>query len=680
MQEPMGNTERIDQSLLLVVLAALCVAVGFTPLAWGTTYYVDSISGSDGYGGTTPSTAWETLANVNATTFAPGDQILLKAGCVWNDQRLYPKGSGTPGNLIVIDMYGTGPKPLINGNGVEQEALLLYNQEYWEISNLEVTNYDPAGPGVNPLRQGVRVLGEDAGTLDHVHLLHLDVHDVNGSITDGRDQGKCNAGILFDVEGSTTPTLFNDVLIEGCSVYACERSGIKLWTNWGRSCTQASPSLHTNVVIRSNVVDNIAGDGINVHQTAGALAEHNVVSRSCYWTDKANAALWTWASDDAIIQYNEVYDSMQTWDGMAFDIDGCCLRCIYQYNYSHDNDGGFLMIIGAPDCAGGGPYSKFCTDNHFRYNISQRDETRLLRFIGKVDNNYVYNNTIYVGATDPLIVETGPCGSPAQSPSNSYIYNNIIYNTESPGAAYDVSHGINYVFDYNAFYGYHPASEPADPNKLTSDPKLVNPGSASLGRASCEGYKLRAGSPCIDSGMTIPSSGGQDFWGNPVPAGGGPDRGAHEFSGGPSKILLEVHPNERGQGPGGGPRIGGQPWQPSGLGPGSWYKMKVYEFEGGANLWIQVAAQCFSSNQNAVGEGDKLMMKVDGTVPSDVWGIQSGPAAYQWKGNVDNGERRTLEFHVTGLTPGRHTIVFSADETPIIWWVKVHDLARTEVP
>jgi hypothetical protein len=583
MREWIEKASSTGQLALLVLLTAACLSLGFAACAWGTTYYVDSVGGSDGYSGTSPGAAWESLANVNATTFAPGDQILLKADCVWNDQRLYPKGSGTPGNPIVIDMYGTGPKPLINGNGVEQEALLLHNQEYWEIGNLEITNYDAAGPAI---RQGVRILGEDVGTLAHIYLVGLDVHDVNGSLTAGRDQAKCNAGILVDVEGSTTPTNFDDVLIEACNVYACERSGIKLWTNWGRSCTQASPSLHTNVVIRSNVVDNIAGDGINVHQTAGALAEYNVVSRSCYWTDKANAALWTWASDDAIIQYNEVYDSMQTWDGMAFDIDGCSQRCVYQYNYSHDNDGGFLMIIGAPDCTGEGPYSNFCNDNHFRYNISQNDQTRIWRLVGKAWDNYIYNNTVYLDDTDPHWLDSGPCGG--QYNQDTYFWNNIHYNTNSPAADFNFSSTTNIVFDYNVFYGYHPASEPADPHKITSDPLLVDPGSAGLGRGSCAGYRLRANSPCIDSGMAVPDNGGQDFWGHPVPSGAGPDRGASEFAGGSAKVLLEVHPNERAPGQTPSQFLGVAPWTQPTTSPHPSYVWKKYVFAGSDTLWIQI--------------------------------------------------------------------------------------------
>jgi PKD repeat protein len=138
--------------------------------------------------------------------------------------------------------------------------------------------------------------------------------------------------------------------------------------------------------------------------------------------------------------------------------------------------------------------------------------------------------------------------------------------------------------------------------------------------------------------------------------------------------LLEVHPNERAQGPGGGLKLGTAPWQSSGLGPGSWYQWKVYQFEGGADLWIQVCAQSFSGSQNAVGQADRLEMKVDGTSPLDVWGIQSGTSPHQWDGDVDAGARLALEFQPSGLTGGLHTLEFLADETPILWWVKVSEL------
>ena len=65
----------------------------------GTTYYVDSTIGDDSNSGTSPETPWKSLDKVTATTFLPGDTILLKSGSVWNGEWLWPKGSGTADDL-----------------------------------------------------------------------------------------------------------------------------------------------------------------------------------------------------------------------------------------------------------------------------------------------------------------------------------------------------------------------------------------------------------------------------------------------------------------------------------------------------------------------------------------------------------------------------------------------------
>ena len=88
----------------------------------GTTYYVDAENGNDVNLGTTPEKAWNTLDRVNAITYQPGVKILFKSGCTWNGV-LQPTGSGTEGAPIVIDKYGDGPKPTINGNGTAGPAI-----------------------------------------------------------------------------------------------------------------------------------------------------------------------------------------------------------------------------------------------------------------------------------------------------------------------------------------------------------------------------------------------------------------------------------------------------------------------------------------------------------------------------------------------------------------------------
>ncbi len=497
-------------ALLLVVSGVAAVPA---------TYYVDAVGGEDSREGTSAEAAWRSLEKVNATTFAPGDKILLKAGCAWGGQ-LWPKGSGTAGKSIVIDRYGEGSKPVINGGGVAFEAVHLRNQEYWEINNLEVTNHDPAGPAP---RAGVRILGEDAGVLKHVYLRGLEVHDVNGHLSEGRDQGKCNAGILFDVTGSEERTRFHDVLVEGCYVHGCDRSGIKTWTDWGRA-EGGEWEPYTGLVIGSNVLDDIGGDGIVACMADAPIIEYNTASRCNARSGRHNVAIWVWETDDAVMQFNEAYLTRTAKDGQGFDIDGFTRRTLVQYNYSHDNEGGFILVCNYWQAG-----DQFFNDGSVvRYNISQNDGARIFQIGGKVTNASIYNNTIYIGEGqgDPAVIFDVQQGD---RPGNIRYHNNIFYNLGSGG--YQFRPIENSLFDYNVFYGNHPESEPDDAHKITDDPGLVNPGSGGTGLDTVDGYKLEAGSPCVDSGMTIPESGGRDYWGNAVPSGAGTDRGAHEYQG-----------------------------------------------------------------------------------------------------------------------------------------------------
>jgi hypothetical protein len=107
-------------------------------------YYIDSVAGSDSANGTTISTPWKNLSQINALTLAAGDKIYLKSGSVWNGQQLKFGGSGSAALPIIVDKYVTGAKPILNGNGfsvANQGVVYLYNQDYIEINNLEITNY-----------------------------------------------------------------------------------------------------------------------------------------------------------------------------------------------------------------------------------------------------------------------------------------------------------------------------------------------------------------------------------------------------------------------------------------------------------------------------------------------------------------------------------------------------------
>jgi parallel beta-helix repeat protein len=78
------------------------------------TYYLDSVNGNDTNDGSSPATAWKTLAKVNASKFSPGDTILLRRGGTWREQLTFPS-SGAKDAPIVLDAFGEGPLPVISG-------------------------------------------------------------------------------------------------------------------------------------------------------------------------------------------------------------------------------------------------------------------------------------------------------------------------------------------------------------------------------------------------------------------------------------------------------------------------------------------------------------------------------------------------------------------------------------
>ena len=91
---------------------AITVAV-LVAQAWAATYYVDPL-GSNANDGLSPLTPWRTLLKVGISTFQPGDIILFKRDGVWNEW-LTPPSSGTAGNVIKFDAYGSGRPPRFTG-------------------------------------------------------------------------------------------------------------------------------------------------------------------------------------------------------------------------------------------------------------------------------------------------------------------------------------------------------------------------------------------------------------------------------------------------------------------------------------------------------------------------------------------------------------------------------------
>ena len=467
-----------------------------------TAYYVDSRSGDDEAGGTSMETPWKSLKRVNMVRFAPGDRILFKAGSRYSGQ-LRPHGSGKKGEPIVVDRYDGDRLPRIDGEGKYKETVLLSNVEHWHLNNLEVTN---TGEERAPGRTGVRVTGYDCGVMHDIRLTGLFIHDVNGSLVKSKGGG---AGIGWWNGGDKVPSYFDGLSIENCRLVRCDRNGISGGGYWDRGNWHPS----RRVVIRGNLLEDIGGDGIVPIGCDGALIEHNVLRGGRTRCRDYAAGIWPWACDNTLVQFNEVSGMKGTKDGQGFDSDYNSRNSIFQYNYSHDNDGGFMLVCDANETG----YSVGNIGTIIRYNISQNDGARTFQFGGPTKSTLVHNNVFYVKEGMEVL---GIYHNNWNGWSDDVkFYNNIFYADGKMKHQYGKS--TNNFYSHNVFYGNH-ENLPPDANIYRDDPMLASPGSGKDGLDSLKGYRLKPDSPCRGAGVRLPQLPFRDFWGNKIPEGNAP--------------------------------------------------------------------------------------------------------------------------------------------------------------
>ncbi|MDA5286862.1 carbohydrate binding domain-containing protein [Streptomyces sp. Isolate_45] len=438
---------------------------------------------------------------------------------------LRPRGSGAAGAPVTLAAYGPGSaRPVVAGDAASDEiaAVHLRNVEQWEIRGLEITFQDSGATRRerNGLLVEIADLPDGVGThyvVDDVH-----VHDVHG------DSTKWSNGIQFRVSGSTVPTNFHDVLVQNSRISGVDREGLTTRSTWmcrpaygtGDGCgSKVNWRASTGIVFRANTLHDIGGDGIVIRAADHALVDGNTAYDIAMRPMGANAGIWTINSDYTTIQHNEVHHVRRlpdNNDGMAFDSDFANTGALFQYNHSHDNEGGFMLFCGS---CGQGSSS---TGTVVRYNLSTRDRSRWLFAVGE-KSAQMYGNTVYLppGSTTPVIQQGG--GS-----TLTQLSGNLFHNLGTGGYTGWNSHTYrpsDFTWTSNLFYGTHPANEPADPGKITADPRLANPGGA-----SAADYRLGSGSPARATGSAVAANGGRDYFGAAVPARCRPDIGFHQAS------------------------------------------------------------------------------------------------------------------------------------------------------
>lgn len=467
-------------------------------------YHLDATRGDDTATGLSPALAWRSLAKANATVLKPGERLLFKAGERWAGQ-FKPQGAGDPTALIQIGRYGEGPLPRIDGEGVPLDTVLLQNVPFVEIADLEITN---RGPQTAPWRTGVKIAADGVGKLQRIYLRRLHVHDVNGDLRKNNE----GCGIFFEARGGKD-THFDGLLIEKCRVERTDRNGI---------CQRGTGRTHSrNVIIRENTLEDIGGDGIKLWGSDGGLIEKNVVRKARARCNKQEAAagIWPFSCDDTIIQFNEVSGTLGTTDGQAYDSDYSSHRTVFQYNYSYQNEGGFMLV-----CTPGNAVND---DTIIRYNISIHDgvnAARVFHFGGGAKRTQVYNNTIIVGPQQdlPMLLFTDWNGGKT---SDTRFSNNLFVVEEGGRATYQFGPSSGNVFEHNLFAGRHEGL-PAGVSVAAAPPFAggVKPGP---GVDSLKALRPSPGTQ-FPRGRVIDNNGGRDFFGTPLPRDRLPAIGAVE--------------------------------------------------------------------------------------------------------------------------------------------------------
>ncbi len=230
------------------------------PPVVGAISYVDCSAASNGTG--TQSSPWNTLLSVDATTFNAGDQILFNRGTTCSGI-LAPLGSGTTTSPIVIDAYGTGPQPIIDG-GMNVAAVQLMNQQGWEINNLEIVggNYYGVYISVPPRTPPYLTSGSPISTfMARITSAPPRMTPTKFSLPPGM------------------PGEFNDVVIDGVMVHdSTVNNGI--FIDAGTPFNTSPPVLGNGITIQNSTVYNVYEEGMTIFSASNGLMQNNVVHNS----------------------------------------------------------------------------------------------------------------------------------------------------------------------------------------------------------------------------------------------------------------------------------------------------------------------------------------------------------------------------------------------------------------
>lgn len=411
----------------------------------GTVYYV-SADGDDENSGLAGQ-PWQTLDNVNSTTFEPNDVIAFKGGDSFTG-KITKTESGLRHLPITITSYGTGKAKIISG---DSSGIQLKNNQWFTVNNIEVQ-----GSGINTANgtytnRGAGLVATSTATsgarLKGIRFVNNKVHGTR-------------VGILIEANASTHPQTswrgYDSAYIYGNEVYNCSHTGILTYGqseiidyDHGGYSYGFTSDIHTNIFIKRNYVHDMygfvssdyslagAGTGIRTLNTDGGLIDYNRVynvghTGSQYGTPAGFEAECsrniTWRANESshvTFRADQIgSEPLVEFDGAGFDVfDGHTQNMIVESNLSYLNDG---YGIGGGNGGFGSPNTGHIARFNILYNNDQSGELGEIQFWAEMTGCKIYNNTIYNITSGGAIFNFSSAFDANPNVTGTVIANNII--------------------------------------------------------------------------------------------------------------------------------------------------------------------------------------------------------------------------------------------------------------
>lgn len=537
------------KKLGIIILCLVCLLTD----VFSASYYV-SPTGSDIADGLSPATAWQTLSRASTQSFVAGDYLYFEGGQTFNGVLLLTSDdSGTSGNHVIIDSYGTGIATL---NGGADTAIDGYNVQGITVRNIKATgNWNSVTQSGNS-EAGISFWSDLPGTstLSGINIDNVESTGFRHGVSIGFWSTDNSKGHIDNI--NITNSLFHDNA----------RSGLLMWGN-SSVVPVAYGYNFRNVLIRNCKSYNNEGEtgyagatgyGFQLDGIQNATIEHclayNNGARNGY-APGGPIGIMAYYADNVTIQFCESYNNhtgTSSTDGGGYDLDGAVSNSTIQYCYSHDNDGaGYLVVSWNGATAPTGT-------NTIRYCISENDCRRnnfgAISVFSGTNDTYVYGNTIYitpavagtsrgmyfsggnrVRAFNNLVMSTG-ARLVETMPNYTVNYNNYLSSGNIEFRHNSVSYTNFAAFTAASGYEANGKTDRAFTYRNLRYPQMPLVGTIgdAYNLASIRAYRLQPTSPMIDAGFNLASlfplvnMGTRDFWGNPIPQNGIYDIGAHE--------------------------------------------------------------------------------------------------------------------------------------------------------